>query len=132
MAYFKFADAIRAGQPIEVYGHGKMSRDFTHISDIVDGIRGVMNAPTEAGTSRVLNIGRGAPVGLMDMIETLSEALGEKPELLMRPMQPGDVTATYADVSAISELCGYNPKVSLKEGLQEFAAWYKDYHSAAS
>lgn len=127
MAYFSFSQKIMAGQPIEVYGEGKMARDFTYIDDIVDGIVGALDNPPARAGHRILNIGDSHPVGLMEMIETLENALGRKAEKIMRPMQPGDVTATYADVSRLNALCGYKPKVMLAEGLTRFAAWYKDY-----
>ncbi|RVT40660.1 SDR family NAD(P)-dependent oxidoreductase [Sphingobium algorifonticola] len=129
MAYFSFTNKIMKGEPIEVYGEGKMARDFTYIDDIVDGIIGSLDNPPERGVNRVLNIGDSHPVGLMTMIETLEEAIGHKAEKIMRPMQPGDVTATYADVSKLHALTGYKPKVMLKEGLGRFAEWYRDYYN---
>lgn len=128
MAYFSFSQKIVRGEPIEVYGEGKMARDFTYIDDIVDGIIGALDNPSEQHGHRILNIGDSHPVGLMEMIETLESALGKKAEKIMRPMQPGDVTATYADVSRLNALTGYKPKVMLAEGLGRFAAWFKDYY----
>tara|TARA_R110000782_G_scaffold78293_3_gene155872 strand:+ start:59404 stop:60393 length:990 start_codon:yes stop_codon:yes gene_type:complete len=128
MAYFSFTQKIMAGQSIEVYGEGKMARDFTYIDDIVDGIIGALDAVPAPGEHRVLNIGDSHPVGLMEMIETLENALGRKAEKIMRPMQPGDVTATYADVSKLHALTGYRPRVMLAEGLARFAAWYREYY----
>lgn len=128
MAYFSFTNKIMAGQPIEVYGEGKMARDFTYIDDIVDGIIGALDTTPPHGEHRVLNIGDSHPVGLMDMIDTLEQAIGKKAEKIMRPMQPGDVTATYADVSKLHALTGYQPKVMLEEGLNRFAEWYKDFY----
>jgi len=128
MAYFSFTQRILAGQPIEVFGEGRMARDFTYIDDIVDGIVGALDHPPESGAHRVLNIGDSHPVGLMDMIATLERAIGRDAVKVMKPMQPGDVTATYADVSKLRELTGYQPKVMLAEGLQRFADWYRDYY----
>jgi len=128
MAYFSFTQKIMRGEPIEVYGEGRMARDFTYIDDIVDGVIGALDHVPERGEHRILNIGDSHPVGLMEMIETLEAALGRKAEKIMRPMQPGDVTATYADVSRLHALTGYRPKVMLAEGLERFAAWYKDYY----
>jgi UDP-glucuronate 4-epimerase len=128
MAYFSFTQKILRGDPIEVYGEGKMARDFTYIDDIVDGIVGALDHPPARGENRVLNIGDSHPVGLMEMIETLETAIGRKAEKIMRPMQPGDVTATYADVSKLAAITGYRPKVMLAEGLQRFADWYHDYY----
>ncbi|MEZ5654604.1 MAG: SDR family NAD(P)-dependent oxidoreductase [Sphingobium sp.] len=128
MAYFSFTQKIMRGAPIEVYGEGKMARDFTYIDDIVDGIVGALDNPPATHEHRVLNIGDSHPVGLMDMIETLENALGRKAEKIMRPMQPGDVTATYADVSKLHALTGYKPQVMLAEGLNRFATWYKGFY----
>jgi UDP-glucuronate 4-epimerase len=128
MAYFSFTRKILAGEPIEVYGEGRMARDFTYVDDIVDGIIGALDNPPPPGENRILNIGDSHPVGLMDMIETLENAIGRKAEKIMRPMQPGDVTATYADVGKLHALTGYRPKVMLAEGLQRFADWYRDFY----
>lgn len=128
MAYFSFTDRIMAGQPIEVFGEGRMARDFTYIDDIVDGIAGALDHPPERGDHHILNIGDSQPVPLMDMIATLEQALGREAVKVMRPMQPGDVTATYADISKLHALTGYAPKVRLAEGLERFAAWYRDHY----
>ena len=130
MAYFSFTQKILRGEPIEVYGEGRMARDFTYVDDIVDGIVGALDNPPEQGQHRILNIGDSHPVGLMEMIEALEAAIGRKAEKIMRPMQPGDVTATYADVSKLAELTGYKPKVMLAEGLQKFADWYMGHYHA--
>jgi len=132
MAYFSFAEKILAGTPIEVFGEGRMARDFTYIDDIVDGIVGTLDRPPLGDAPRVLNIGDNHPVGLMDMIATLEAALGARAVKLMRPMQPGDVRATYANVDALAALTGYRPKVMLVEGLARFAAWYRDYRGCAA
>lgn len=131
MAYFGFTQKILRGDPIEVYGEGKMARDFTYIDDIVDGIIGALDRPPARGGHRVLNIGDSHPVGLMEMIDALERALGTEATKVMRPMQPGDVTATYADVSKLHALTGYCPKVMLAEGLSRFVAWYRDYFGAS-
>ncbi len=128
MAYFSFTQKILKGDSIEVFGNGKMARDFTYIDDIVDGIIGALDNPPQRGDHRVLNIGDSHPVGLMEMIETLENALGHKAVKIMRPMQLGDVTATYADVSKLHALTGYKPKVMLAEGLQRFADWYRSHY----
>lgn len=128
MAYFSFTRKILAGEPIEVYGEGKMARDFTYIDDIVDGILGALDHPPALHSNRILNIGDSRPVGLMDMISTLEAALGIDAKKVMRPMQPGDVTATYADVSRLHALTGYQPKVMLEQGLQNFVNWYRDFY----
>lgn len=129
MAYFGFTEAIMAGRPIEVYGEGRMARDFTYVDDIVDGVIGVLDRPPPRAGHQVYNIGDSHPVGLMEMIATLEAALGREAVKIMRPMQPGDVTATYADVSKLSALTGYAPKVPLAEGLGRFVAWWRDWRA---
>ncbi len=127
MAYFIFTRKILAGEPIEVFGEGRMARDFTYVDDIVDGVIGALDRPPPAGENRILNIGDSRPVGLMEMITTLEQALGREAEKLFRPMQPGDVTATYADISRLKALTGYQPKVKLEQGLPRFVDWYRGY-----
>ncbi|GAA0190454.1 UDP-glucuronate 4-epimerase [Brevundimonas nasdae] len=129
MAYFSFTRKIARGEPIEVYGEGRMARDFTYIDDIVDGIVGVLDNPPPQGSHEVYNIGDSQPVGLMEMISTLEDALGAQAQKIMRPMQPGDVTATYADVSKLNALTGYRPKVPLKDGLEQFVKWWRGYEN---
>ncbi|WP_273144004.1 NAD-dependent epimerase/dehydratase family protein [Oceanicaulis alexandrii] len=128
MAYFKFAQKLARGEPIEVYGEGKMARDFTYIDDIVDGVVGVLDVTPPDGSHEVYNIGDSSPVGLMEMISTLEQALGMTATKRMLPMQPGDVPATYADITKLNRLIGYQPKVMIDEGLQRFAAWWRDYY----
>lgn len=130
MAYFSFTQKIFKGEAIEVFGNGEMSRDYTYIDDIVDGIVGALDLPPPRGEHRLLNIGDSHPIGLMEMIETLESVIGREAVKLMRPMQPGDVTATYADISKLEALTGYKPKVKLAEGLEKFAAWYRDHYRA--
>ena len=128
MAYYSFTQRILAGEPIEVFGEGRMARDFTFIDDIVDGVVGVLDHPPEAGRHEIYNIGDSDPVGLMEMISTLEAALGVEARKVMRPMQPGDVTATFADISKLKALTGYQPKVPLAQGLKAFVDWYRLYH----
>lgn len=128
MAYFSFTRKILAGEPIEVFGQGRMARDFTYVDDIVDGIVGALDRPPEAGSNRILNIGDSRPVGLMDMIATLEAALGREAEKVFLPMQPGDVTTTYADVSRLKALTGYAPKVPIEQGLPKFVDWYRGFY----
>lgn len=128
MAYFGFTQKILAGEPIEVYGEGRMARDFTYIDDIVDGVVGVLDHPPARGAHEIYNIGDNDPVGLMDMITTLEKALGREAVKIMRPMQPGDVTATYADISKLNALIGYKPKVKLAEGLERFVRWRRAFY----
>ena len=128
MAYFIFTQKILAGEPIEVFGEGRMARDFTYVDDVVDGVIGALDRPPGAGDNRILNIGDSRPVGLMQMIETLEQALGREAEKIYAPMQPGDVTATFADISKLHALTGYQPKVKLEEGLPRFVEWYRGYY----
>ncbi len=125
MALFKFTERILRGEPIEVYGEGNMRRDFTYIDDIVDGIMGVVR---EDFAFEIFNLGHGAPSGLMEFIEILEDCLGKKAEKRFLPMQKGDVPVTYADISKARERLGFNPKVSLREGVERFVSWYQDYY----
>lgn len=130
MAYFSFTEAIMAGRPINVFGEGRMARDFTYIDDIVDGVTGVLDRPPASG-HEVYNIGDSSPVGLMEMIATLEGALGREAVKVMQPMQPGDVTATFADVSKLSALTGYAPRVPISEGLPRFVDWWRGWRGQA-
>ncbi len=130
MAYYGFTQKILAGEPIEVYGEGKMARDFTYIDDIVDGIIGVLDNPPAQGGHEVYNIGDNDPVGLMDMISTLEAALGVEAKKIMQPMQPGDVTATFANIDKLHALTGYKPRVKLADGLAKFVEWRRSYNGA--
>ncbi len=139
MALFKFTKAILNGDPIDVYNHGQMQRDFTYIDDLVQGIRLLINAVPGAdpvsGDSlspvapcRVVNIGNSAPVQLLDYIAAIEIATGRKAEMRMLPMQPGDVPATWADGALLRELTGFAPKTSVQDGVQAFADWYRAYY----
>ena len=144
MAPFKFTARIFAGDPIDVYNGGKMMRDFTYIDDIVEGVVRVtdhpafvdenwdaMNPATDgSGVApyRVFNIGRGAPVDLMDFIATLEKHIGKSAVRNMMPMQAGDVEGTWCDVSALEKAVGYQPKVGLDEGLEKTVAWFREYY----
>ena len=137
MAYFKFANLIRQGQPIKVYNNGDMLRDFTYVDDIVQGIVNMLcNQPAPMGgkeTARykIYNIGNNKPVRLMDFITTLEKALGRTAEKEFLPMQPGDVYQTYADVSELERDFGFRPATDIATGLARFAQWYKDYYHNA-
>ena len=124
MAYYSFTKNIVAGNPIAVFNHGKLSRDFTYISDIVDGIIRCLQIDYEY---EILNLGRGEPQELMTFIRAIEDAVGKKGILDYHDMAKGDVLTTYADVSKARRLLGYNPKVSLKEGIEKFVKWYKTY-----
>jgi len=125
MAPMLFADAILNNRPIKVFNHGKMSRDFTYVDDIVDGIIKVIDKPSEY---KVYNIGNNAPVNLMDFIETLENTIGKKAKKNFMEMQPGDVESTYADVSGLIEDFGYKPDTRLTDGISAFIAWYRGFY----
>ena len=128
MACFLFTKAILANQPIDVYNHGRMKRDFTYIDDIAEGVLRVLDRPP-AGTPpyAVYNIGNHEPVELMDFIGILEQALGKTATKRLLPMQPGDVPATYADTSALQQATGFAPAMPLAEGLGRFVDWYRRY-----
>jgi UDP-glucuronate 4-epimerase len=128
MAYFTFTRKMIAGEPIEVFGEGRMARDFTFIDDVVDAVVGVLDRPPPDAQSRILNVGDSRPVALGVMIEVLEQALGKSAVKIMRPMQAGDVRATYADVSRLHALTGYQAKVPLEEGLVRFVEWHKSFY----
>ncbi|WP_295691500.1 NAD-dependent epimerase/dehydratase family protein [uncultured Maricaulis sp.] len=125
MAYWLFADAMLEGRPIEVFNNGNMERDFTYIDDIVDALSRILADSPARGRHAVYNIGGSAPVRLMDMIQTLETELGVVAEKVMRPMQPGDVSRTYADTSRLEADYGFAPTVGIKAGLARFSAWFK-------
>jgi UDP-glucuronate 4-epimerase len=128
MAIFGFTRKILAGEPIDVFGNGQMARDFTYIDDIVDGILGALDHVPAPGENRILNIGNSHPETLDDMIGLLEAALGTEARKRMLPMQPGDVTSTFADISKLAALIGYAPKVRLREGLERFVDWYRSFY----
>ena len=125
MSAMLFAQAILDGKPIEVYNHGDMQRDFTYIDDIVEGTLRVLDKPASYA---IYNIGNHTPVGLLDYIAALERALGAKARLEMRPMQPGDVKATYADTRALAKAVGFAPATPLESGLARFAEWFRSYY----
>lgn len=132
MAYFKFANAIRADKPIDVYNHGDMKRDFTYIDDIVNGIVSIVEKGpiVEENTvpHRVYNLGNNNPEKLLDMINILENKLGKVAVKNYFPMQPGDVYSTFADISATQKDYNFSPKVTLEQGLDIFVNWYKRYY----
>ena len=133
MAYYSFAKAITEGQPIQVFNHGQMARDFTYIDDIVEGVLRVINrlpqVPAGGGApAKLFNIGNSSPVALLDFIAILERCLGRKAEMRLLPMQPGDVHATYADVESLAEWVQFRPHTPIEVGLERFAGWFKAYH----
>jgi len=143
MALFKFTKAILEDQPIDIYNHGQMRRDFTYIDDIVEGVVRVLDKIPESNTMwssdapdpstsparyRLYNIGNNNPVELMHYIETLEKALGKTAKKNMLPMQAGDVPATYADVDDLEREVAFKPQTSIEDGIGRFVNWYKRYH----
>ena len=129
MAAFLFTKAILSGQPIQVFNRGDMQRDFTYIDDIVEGIvRLVDRKPTGKPPYALYNIGNNNPVQLLDFIATLEDLLGIEAKKELLPMQPGDVSATYADIDALSAAVGFAPSTPLRDGLARFIAWYREYY----
>ncbi|MBF9042547.1 SDR family NAD(P)-dependent oxidoreductase [Rhodobacterales bacterium HKCCE4037] len=139
MALFKFTKAIFEDQPIDVYNHGDMCRDFTYVADLVDGIVRLIEAvpgdePVEGDSLspvapfRVVNIGNSNSVRLLDFIEAIEAATGREAQKNFMDMQPGDVPATWADASLLQSLTQYKPQTPVNEGVAEFVAWYRDYY----
>lgn len=132
MAYFKFADRIAQGQPIQVYNGGDMYRDFTYVDDIVTGMETMLCRPPKPDGDgvrhKVYNIGNNRPEKLMDFIAALERALGKQAKKEFLPMQPGDVYQTFADVDDLMQDFGFKPAIGIEEGLNRFADWYKGYY----
>lgn len=132
MAYFKFANKIMAGEPIQIYNNGDMMRDFTYVDDIVEGIKNILcNPPVEdfqGAAYKIYNIGNNKPQKLMDFITILENALGKEAVKEYYPMQPGDVYQTYADVTDLMNDFNFKPDTSLEVGLGKFVKWFKEYY----
>jgi len=143
MALFLFTEAIMKGKPIKVFNHGKMKRDFTYVSDIVEGITRLIpkapqknetwdadkaNPATSSAPYKVFNIGNSNPENLMRYIEVLEKELGKEAQKDFLPLQAGDVPATYADTSALEEYVGFKPNTSLEVGIAKFVEWYKKHY----
>lgn len=128
MAPMLFSKAIISGEAIKVFNNGNLSRDFTYIDDIIEGVVRVIDTiPQEESPAEIYNIGCGSPMQLMEFISTLEDALGTKANIKMMPMQKGDVYMTYADTSKLERNMGYKPCVTLREGVSKFVEWYKSY-----
>lgn len=147
MAYFGFTNKLIEGKTIQIFNYGNCKRDFTYVDDIVEGVIKVMNKPPQKAVGEdglpippyaVYNIGNSAPENLLEFVDILQQELvraGVLPEDYdfeahkeLVPMQPGDVPVTYADVSALERDFGYKPRTSLREGLRNFAEWYKEFY----
>lgn len=146
MAPFKFTKAIFNDQPIDVYNYGDMSRDFTYIDDLINGIRllidvipvisnadksyiGLDDSKSAVAAFRAVNIGNSRPEKLLDFIEAIEKATGKKAVRNLMPIQPGDVLATWADTSLLESLTGYKPKTNLLEGTEKLVSWYRGYYN---
>jgi UDP-glucuronate 4-epimerase len=143
MALFKFVEAILNGRPIDIFGEGRMSRDFTYVADLVEAmVRLVPCVPASPGSGgkipgdslspvapfRVVNLGGGEPVELLDFVEAIENALGRKAERNLMPMQPGDVPTTFANADLLERLTGYRPATRVEEGVARFVEWYREYY----
>ena len=141
MALFHFTKRILAGETIELYNYGKMRRDFTYVDDIVDGIIAVLDRPaqsdpkwkesdpsTSSAKHRVLNIGGADPVELTRFVAAIEKATGCKAKIELKPMQPGDVEATAADVTDLEQGYGVRPQVNIETGVERFVQWYRKYY----
>ncbi len=144
MALFKFTKGILEGAPIDIYNNGEMHRDFTYVTDLVRGIRLLIDAPPVQPESvdeiadydslspvapfRVVNIGNSDKVRLMDFVEAIEAECGREAVKNFLPMQKGDVPATWADATLLQELTGYRPQTEFREGVRQFVAWYRDYY----
>jgi UDP-glucuronate 4-epimerase len=143
MSVASFTRAILRGEPMDVFNHGEMERDFTYIDDIVEGVVRIVDkvpaadptadmAHPDPATScapyRLYNIGNNRAVKLTTFIETLEAALGRKAVRNLLPMQPGDVPATYADIDDLERAVGFRPSTALEEGIARYVAWYREYY----
>ena len=147
LALFKFVDAILDGRPIDIYNHGDMYRDFTHVGDLVRGIRALVDAVPQRPENpedipdydslspvapfRIVNIGNSDKVKLLDFIDAIESALGVKATRNYMPMQPGDVQATWADTRLLRELTGFELDTNFRDGVREFVDWYRDYRGTS-
>ncbi|MCY1507447.1 UDP-N-acetylglucosamine 4-epimerase [compost metagenome] len=140
MAPFKFTKAILDGQPIDIYNGGDMSRDFTYIDDVVEGIVRIQDCPPpyadesaqarQGAPARLFNIGLGSPVQLLDFVGCIESATGVEAIKQMKPMQPGDVPQTWADVSGLAKRTGFRPTTPLQEGVARFVDWFRTFYGA--
>ena len=144
LALFKFVDAILDGRPIDIYNHGDMYRDFTYVTDLVRGIRLLIDTPpvrpdnrevpegdslSPVAPYRIVNIGNSDKVRLLDFVEAIEEELGQRAIRNYMPMQMGDVPATWANAELLKTLTGYKPQTDIKDGIREFVAWFRDYYA---
>jgi UDP-glucuronate 4-epimerase len=123
LAIAKFTRLIDRGEPIPLFGDGSTRRDYTFIADIVDGI---VRAAKHCEGFKVYNLGNSNPVELAELVQVIGQALGRTPHIQFKPMQPGDVRATHADISLARLELGFAPRTSLQEGIRSYVAWYRD------
>lgn len=132
MALFKFTQAILQGEPIDIYNDGEMARDFTYVDDIIESMTRLLPRPPPlmdgVAPCQLFNIGRGAPVKLLDFVHCLESALGIQARRNYLPLQPGDVLQTWADVSGLAKWIDFSPQVGLEQGVAEFVRWYGDFY----
>jgi UDP-glucuronate 4-epimerase len=142
MAYYKFTQAILAGKEIELFGEGKMRRDFTYVDDIVEGIVRLTKKPatgnvrwdgkkpdpaTSPAPYRIYNIGNSEPVELGRFVKAIEVATGKRAKVIMKPVPAGDVMATAAKVEDLGEAVGFRPQTSIEDGIKRFVDWYRSY-----
>ncbi len=141
MAYWLFTDAILAGRPIEIFNHGRMARDMTHVDDIVAGILRLLPLPPGVGAAapgqpdgsvphRLLNLGGDHPESLGDLVACIEAACGRQAARVLRGMQPGDVEQTWADMTALRALVGWSPGIRMADGVADFVGWYRGWNGA--
>jgi UDP-glucuronate 4-epimerase len=123
MAVFKFTDLISKGKPIEVFGDGTTKRDYTYVNDIVEGVISALN---RCKGYEIFNLGNNNPIALNKVLSLIEKNLGKGAKIKRKPLQPGDLTRTYADISKSKRKLGYNPKISIEEGIRRFVEWYKE------
>lgn len=145
MALFKFVKGILSGEPIDIYNNGQMERDFTYVDDLVEGIERLIHAVPAKGEPakdvvdslspvapwRLVNIGRGAPVNLLEFVEAIEKQLGRKAVRNYMPMQAGDVPKTWADAELLVALTGYRPSTTVEDGVRAFCDWYLEHYAPA-
>jgi UDP-glucuronate 4-epimerase len=126
MAYWTFSERILAGEPIVVFNHGEMQRDFTYVDDAVEGVARLVAVGSSGALGRheIINIGNGEPVRLLDYVSVLERALGREAVVQPSPMHTGDVLATHAAVSRLQALTGYRPQTPISVGIPRFVEWY--------
>ena len=128
MAAYLFTRAILAGEPIKVFNEGRMARDFTYIDDIVTGTIAAHDRPPDPGVHRIYNLGNHRPERLLDFIAVIERLLGRTADKQLLPMQPGDVSESFADIEPARRDLGFEPTATIETGLANFVQWYKEYH----